>query len=266
MCYRAQLKDEAQLSDWTAAAKLSHPHLMRLFECGRCQIDDTRLLYVAMECAEENLAEILPLRALSAEEAREMLEPAAEALAFLHQAGRVHGRIKPSNIMAVDNQLRVSADGLGTTGGLGEGNAGSVYDAPEVATVGLSAAADVWSLGLTLLAVLNQKGPTKSGNRGAVAVPETIPQPLREIVRQCLEADPRQRCTAEDIVDRLRPRAVATEVPKSVAAVPVHRSQLRSKRWILVPVIAGTLLLVAVVGGKYIGPSAGDSCARESFC
>src|SRR5271168_4281814 len=49
------LNEGAQLSLWADGAKLSHPHLMRLFECGRCQIDDVHLLYVVMESAEENL-------------------------------------------------------------------------------------------------------------------------------------------------------------------------------------------------------------------
>ena len=72
-----------------------------------------RLLYIVMEYAEENLAEILPLRPLAAAEASEMLRPTAGTLAYLHQSGLAHGRIRPSNIMAVDNQLKISADGLG---------------------------------------------------------------------------------------------------------------------------------------------------------
>src|ERR1035441_9368145 len=59
--YLENLDEAAQLSRWAAAARLSRPHLIRLFEYGRCQIGDTRLLYVVMEYAEENLAEILPL-------------------------------------------------------------------------------------------------------------------------------------------------------------------------------------------------------------
>lgn len=114
------LDEVAQLSRWASAARLSHPHLLRLFEYGRCQIDDTRLLYVVMEYAEENLAEVLPLRPLSASEAADMLRPTAEALAYLHQAGFAHSRIKPSNIMAVDNRLKISADGLQKTGERGD--------------------------------------------------------------------------------------------------------------------------------------------------
>src|ERR1700693_5262913 len=114
---RAEGSDQdAQLSRWAGAARLSHLHLIRLFECGRAAIDGTRLLYIVMEYAEENLAEILPLRPLAAEEAHEMLRPTAGTLAYLHQSGLAHGRIRPSNIMAVDNQLKISADGLGKIG------------------------------------------------------------------------------------------------------------------------------------------------------
>src|ERR1700738_4327964 len=40
---------ELQLSLWWLAAKLSHPHLIRLFQMGRCQLGDMELLYLVME-------------------------------------------------------------------------------------------------------------------------------------------------------------------------------------------------------------------------
>lgn len=42
---------ETQLSRWRQAAKLSHPHLLQIFQMGRCQLGDMNLLYVVMECA-----------------------------------------------------------------------------------------------------------------------------------------------------------------------------------------------------------------------
>src|ERR1700704_3648300 len=39
---------ELQLSWWELAAKLSHPHLLRLFQRGRCQVDGTELFYAVM--------------------------------------------------------------------------------------------------------------------------------------------------------------------------------------------------------------------------
>src|ERR1700727_1399500 len=106
------IDEEGQLSRWASASRLSHPHLIRLFEYGRCAIDGTRLLYLVMEFADENLAEILPLRPLAPTEAKEMLPPVADALAYLHRSGYAHGRIQPSNVMAVDNQLKISSDSL----------------------------------------------------------------------------------------------------------------------------------------------------------
>ena len=60
---------EFQLSRWELAAHLSHPHLMRLFEMGRCRLGDEAILYVVMEYAEENLGQIIPNRSLTAAEA-----------------------------------------------------------------------------------------------------------------------------------------------------------------------------------------------------
>jgi len=236
------LDTDAQLALWAGVVRLSHPHLIRLFERGRWQIDGTRLLYVVMECADENLAEILPVRALSPAEASEMLPPAAEALGFLHRAGFVHGRVAPSNVMAVDNQLKLSSDGLSKTGEVTGVRAPSGYDAPEVATMGLSPAADVWSLGMTLVAVLTQseaKVKAGSAGAGAVAVPNTIPQPLREIARQCLQVDPQSRCTVHDIVRRLR--ALTAEASERV--IEEQRPPRSPNIWILAVVVLLALVL-----------------------
>ena len=234
------LDEDAQLSWWRSIATLSHPHLIRLFESGRCKIDGTRLLYVVMECAEENLGEILPVRPLSPAEAAEMLPPTAEALGFLHKAGFVHGRVTPSNITAVENQLKLSTDSLCRIGELGGARAPSAYDAPEVATAGLSPAADVWSLGMTLVTVLTQNEPKlKTGNGSPVAVPKTIPQPLYTIARQCLQVDPDARCTVHDIIRRLRALTAA-----GVERVVESRTPRRTpNRWMLALVVLAALLI-----------------------
>ena len=220
------LNGDAQLSRWVSAAKLSHPHLIRLFECGRCTIDGTRLLYVVMEYAEENLAEVLPVRPLSPEEVSEMLRPTAEALDYLHQSGFAHGRIRPSNIMAVDNRLKLSADSLRRIGEHDKREA-TPYDAPEVVATGVSPAADMWSLGATLVAVMTQKEIQINSKDGSAKVPY-IPQPFYGEAQRCLRVDPRERCTAAEIL-----------------------SPPRSKRWIAVPIVVVALLLAVWVGSKF---------------
>ena len=56
---------ESQLAHWNAAASLSHPHLVRLFATGRCQLGNLHFLYVLMEYAEQNLVHLLRNRALT---------------------------------------------------------------------------------------------------------------------------------------------------------------------------------------------------------
>lgn len=247
------LDSNDQLSRWAESAKFPHRHLIRLFGDGRFQVDGVPFLYVVMEYAEENLAEVLPLRALSAAEVSEMLLPAATALAPLHQAGFVHSRVKPSNVMAVDNQLKLSSDGLYKTGERRNRRTISAYDAPEVGAVGWSPAADVWSLGITLLAVLTQNEPKGNvGSLSEVSVPAAIPQPLRGILQSCLQIDPGQRCTVNDILDQFSPQASRRGENTDSRVVEPHSSKGKPTRWIALPVAAVLLFAVAWISGKML--------------
>jgi TonB family protein len=243
------LDENSRLSRWADTAKLSHPHLIRLLEWGRCQIDNTRLLYVVMEYAEENLAEIIPLRPLAPAEATEMLPVVAEALAFLHRAGYTHGGIRPSNILAVDNQLKISTDGLRKSGDRGLARLASAYEAPEAAMAGFSPASDVWSLGLTLFAVLTQNEPKLNAVEGGrLLISETIPRPLHEILRQCLQVDPQKRCTVAEIL-----RQVGGLAPERTQSVEARTGQERVTRWMAVPVVLAAMFLIVLVVSKFSG-------------
>src|ERR1700758_913532 len=196
---------EFHVAHWAKTTKLSHPHLARLLHTGRFYFDTAPFHYVVTEYSEEVLSQILPERPLTPDEAREMLDPILDVLSYLHGRGFVHGHLKPSNIMVVDNQLKLSADSIHIAGEV-DGHFGTpgVYDAPEVAAAAISPAADVWSLGVTLVEVLTQHPPVwdRSTNRGP-AVPESVPQPFAAIVQECLRRDPARRCTLSDIRARL---------------------------------------------------------------
>jgi TonB family protein len=243
-------KPEIQLSRWEAAAKLSHPHLLRLFETGRCQLDDAALLYVVMEYAEENLAQILPHRPLTPEEAREMLEPTLDTLAFLHSKSFVHGRLKPANIMAVHDQLKLSSDSLIPAGDSPRSFRLTAYDAPELASGKISTASDTWSLGMTLMEALTQRLPVGDGI--SEPVPEAVPSPFMGIAHCCLRRDPHHRCSAADIAARLR----AT----SSSFAPQRPSTLRipaeSAKWRYILPIATLVLAAAafLIGPKLFAP------------
>ena len=242
---------ELQLSRWRQAAELSHPHLIQLFQMGRCQLGDKELLYLVMEYADEDLAQVLPGRPLTPAEARDMLKPTLDALAYVHGKGFVHGHLKPSNIMAIDDQLKLSSDGLcrmGESSG-GQGTPG-VYDPPEAASGMISPAGDVWALGMTLVEALAQRLPVseKTEEREPL-VPLTLPQPFFDIARHCLRRDPQRRWTVAEIVAWLQPTSPVPPSPAPRRQMSARPQKAFSSWWYILPPVAFGLTLAALLAG-----------------
>src|SRR5467141_492791 len=210
---------ELLLSRWRLAAQLSHPNLLRLLDFGRCCLEDANFLYVVTEFAEEDLSQILPQRPLTPAETRDVLAPVLDVLVFLHSKGLVHSRIKPSNILATADQLKLSSDALFP---IGESRKSSrkfdAHDAPEIVASPFSAAADVWSLGVTLVEILTQHAPVlQPGDQADLIVPDTLPQPFLDIARHALRRDPRRRWTVPEIAARLNPAAFAATAAQTIS-------------------------------------------------
>jgi serine/threonine-protein kinase Stk1 len=231
---------QLQLSRWERAAKLSHPHLLQILQSGRCQLGRATMLYVVSEFAQENLSQILPNRPLNPTEAEYMLRSVLEVLAYLHGQGLAHGRLKPGNIMAVHEELKVSGDSISRPGERPLGQAQpTVYDPPEITTSGLSPSGDMWSLGVTLVEVLTQHASVGDGIRqGDLALPESLPPPFLEIARQCLRLDPQRRWTVPDIAARLLP-------------APAPPKKKTSLRYGIAAAAAGIIVVGVLAGSKY---------------
>src|SRR5690242_2710078 len=211
---------DLQLSLWRRASKLTHPNLLQLFQGGRCRLADMDLLYVVMEHAEEDLSQILPQRALTSAEARDMLGPVLDALRDLHGQGFVHSRLKPSNILATADRVKLSTDRVFPAGEVRKSAAKrTAYDSPESINQALTAASDVWSLGVLLIEVLTQQRPEVQPGDLPV-VPHSLPQPFRDIARNALERDPRHRWTISNIEASLNPRAAAAAQSASPVSIP----------------------------------------------
>ena len=253
----ASLNADRQLSRWAVAAKLSHPHLIRLFEMGRCRFDGTPLLYLVMEYAEEDLSQIIPQRPLTPSEVGDMLPPVLDTLSFLHSKGLVHSRIRPSNILAVADQLKLSTDGISSRGPSDEKPSSlTIYDAPEVASGEIFPAIDVWSLGVTLVVALTQHPPaTRAQDRAKdqakdqvkdqaeqkdPIVPDAIPEPFRSIARASLHRQIKQRCTIADIKAWRSPQQPP---PTPVVAPKAPVKHTRTTWLMLIPIV---VLLIAI--------------------
>jgi serine/threonine-protein kinase len=230
---------EAQLARWEASAQLSHPHLVRLYETGRVQLGDEEMAYVVMEYGEENLAQVD--RPLTEEEAVDMLGCTLEALAYLHGQGLAHSGLKPSNILAVSDRLKVSSDTIRPTGEWSRDlDARQQYDPPEIADEGASAAGDIWSLGITLVEATTSHLPSWETAAAAASLPDGLPGLFRVPVLNCLRRDPRQRWTVADFTTFLQRNIERASAPQQEAPATTG-----AKRNYLLPAGAVGLALAA---------------------
>lgn len=254
---------EGKLAQWKQAAELSHPHLIQIFEIGRAQVEGAEVLFLVTECADEDLSQVLPQRPLTTAEAKEMLNPVVEALGYLHTSGFVHGHLKPSNILASGDQVKLSSDRIGKIGDrFAEAGEPDAYDPPEKAHGKNSAASDVWSLGVTLVEVLTRQLPKTNGkDNGELKLPEGLSSPFLDVARNSLWRDPGQRWSISEIASRLG-NGSGPQKEKAVIARPVAVAHLKEKA--LLPVqkagkpqssriwIGITLVIAAILGGLFV--------------
>ena len=209
---------------WNRAATLYHPHLVRIFAAGTWTLGGVPLAYLVMEYAEENLAEVLRERPLTTDETREMLEPVADALAYLHRQGLVHGDLKPSNILAVEDTVKISSDAVSA------GDPG----------------ADIRALGVTLVEALTQTASTVTQGSQGPAV-DALPFPFGEMARNCLHPDPRLRWSA----DKIRAWIRSSERPASTIpalTAPVAKPAGKPRPWYYAAAVTLVVVGAAIAG------------------
>ena len=248
-------------------ASLNHPGIAHLygFESTRLEGGVT-VHFLAMELVEgEDLAERLKRGAIPVDEAVAIAKQVAEALEEAHEKGIVHRDLKPANVKVTsDGRVKVLDFGLakawsgesggvtssadlsqsptlahtGTAAGLILGTA--AYMSPEQARgKAVDKRADIWAFGVVLWEMLTGRrlfvGETVSDVLAAVltrepewaVLPPTAQGRVRDLLRRCLERNPRQRL--HDIADarilleeahRRRPRTRPRSAPGRSAGAP----------------------------------------------
>ncbi|MEP7312725.1 MAG: TonB family protein [Pseudomonadota bacterium] len=229
---------QTQLARWRAATRLSHPHLLQILKVGVCQLAGTHYLYVLMEYADQTLAQVLKGRPLDENEVREMLVPTLSALEYLHAAHMAQGSLKPSNILVVGDQPKLSSDTLRF---IGEPDAGA------------SAEDDVRALGATLCEALTRFRPSDQGGTGHVELPAALPTSFQAAIARCLSQNPQDRPTTASLSGWLRgeplPEPDNTLGPASRARPDVvatsGRASRRAMPWTIGALAVGALLWIA---------------------
>ena len=169
------LGDEAEFArkfdrEARAAAKLSHPNVVSVFDQGQDLEGPNSRPYIVMEYVEgQTLRDVLNRDApLPPARALELMEPVLAALAAAHDAGLVHRDVKPENVLISDRgRLKVADFGLAkavssqsstATQGLLIGTVS--YLPPELVVAGRAdARSDVYSAGVVLFELLTGRKP-----------------------------------------------------------------------------------------------------------
>jgi serine/threonine-protein kinase len=233
-----------------AAAKLTHPHVVSLYDTG----SDGARVYLVMEFVDgATLREVIgDLGKLEPGQAASIGERIARALDYAHERGLVHRDIKPANILIGDDGcVKVADFGIAkaeehdldlTKTGTVLGTA--AYVAPEQITGAhpVDGRADQYALGCMLYEALAGQQPFKGSNAVATAAqrlenPPTslrslrpdIPRGLDAIVMRAMARNPEDRfVSAGALADALA--AFADPDPTHTAALPLATAHRAARR------------------------------------
>ena len=199
MILAGQLADDTDVkrfyTEAEAAANLDHPGIVPIYEVGQCGGQH----YFSMGFVEgQSLSQLLAGGPLPPHEAADLIRRVSEAIEYAHRHGVIHRDLKPANILldcdgnprVTDFGLAKKVEGDGGLTGSGQLMGTPSYMPPEQAgghRGDVGPAADVYSLGATLYALLAGRPPFQ-----AATVMDTViqllgeePVPPRGSTRRC---------------------------------------------------------------------------------
>jgi len=259
-----------------AAARLSHPSVVRVFDTGV----DQGTCFIVMELVEgRTLAARLEEGPLDPGEAAEVGRRVLDALAHAHAAGIVHRDMKPHNVLTDQHgAVKVADFGIAKAAFAGSDLTATGkllgtarYLAPEQVTSGdVDARTDLYAVGVVLYQAITGRVPFDAETDLATATMRLthdppspgalragVPRELDRAVMRAMARDPADRFqTAEEMssaLGRLAPgSAPPPRSPEPAGAPPQHHGSF-FRSWVAVPVLLLAVAAVAVGAGLLLG-------------
>lgn len=203
---------EAVIREGTLLRDLSHPHLVRGYE-----VISTPLPAMVLETLSgATLGALIEDAPLDPADTAQLGLHLVSALSYLHRCGWLHLDVKPANIVVEAGRAKLIDLSLVGRPGPGRPGAGTYgYLAPEQARgLHLSAATDVWGLGVSLIESMTGELPfgnvARWGIRDRVRLlahkaarslrgVNGLPDDLHHLLVACIQLEPARRPALDDI-------------------------------------------------------------------
>jgi serine/threonine protein kinase/Tol biopolymer transport system component len=279
-------------------ASLNHPGIAGIYGFHEHQ----GVRFLAMELVPgEDLAQRLTRGAVPVSETIDIARQIAEALEAAHDQGIVHRDLKPANVKltpdgkvkvldfglakaldptasggqsGIDSRMSPTITSLGTVAGVILGTA--AYMSPEQAKGrAVDRRTDIWAFGCLLYEMLAGRRPFDGEGISEVlaavimapiafdALPASIPARLQQLVRRCLERDPRRRL--RDVGEaRLALEDIQSgKTDERPVEIPPSEPARRSPIWIALAATAVVTALLAYGVHRAVAPSPAPAPVRR---
>ncbi|HEU0036699.1 MAG TPA: serine/threonine-protein kinase [Kofleriaceae bacterium] len=236
------------LQEARAAARIEHPGIVTVFDCGRAGSEHDEVVYIAMERlrGESLLARLGRSGRLTSEMTAEIGRQVASALQAAHDAGVLHRDLKPDNIFLVPDpavpageRVKVLDFGLAKLGPGNQTQMQAVFGTPRYmspeqcrSAALIDGRSDIYALGCVLFELVTGRAPFEGElykvieshlhvppPRARSLVPEVSPV-LDAILHRMLAKDARERFESMADVEEALRAAGAMAVGPAVTILP----------------------------------------------
>jgi serine/threonine-protein kinase len=225
------------------SAKLAHPNIVQVYDAGEGELEGRETSYIVMEYVPGgDLKDLIDQKGrLSNEELARLGAGVAAGLAHAHERGVIHRDVKPHNVLLDDGGRPKLTDfgiarALDTTQATRTGSylGTALYSSPEqLRGERVTPKSDVYSLGVTFYQAATGETPF-NGSPLTVAhqhvsepptppkqIDDSVSEDLDTLILDCLNKDPDDRPTADEVRLRLLEAGRGTYPTRAAAPPPV---------------------------------------------